>query len=748
MKLFRWLLRKGGDAPPQPTAPATPVSGSYLTDQPIEGVAEDRFNRWPFANRIAQTIIDSPPKRCTVIGIYGPWGDGKTSTLNLIEGALRGRENVVLVPFNPWIFGSEEQLLQAFFNELASKLDEKLPLTQRDISRELKAYGRKLSALSISLPFVKVDLDKLIGDDVSTRLKESRKTIDDLLVACGKRIVVLIDDIDRLDKTETHAIFKLVKLSGSFPNTTYLLAFDHEMVAAALGDKYGSGGVAAGRSFLEKIIQVPLHLPPPEEAAMRSLVFEEISEVLDRAGINLSDEDKATFFHRYTTAIEPRVRTPRQAKLYVNALSFAVPLLKDDTNAVDLMCVEALRIFYPKLYLYIRENPELFLGTSNERGSDRLNVIDKALAEPLVAMGLSDAKALRESVLKDIFPRVGSMGYGSEWEDIWALDKRVCARAYFSRYFQYAIPIGDVSDRDVDALIALMRPPPGAQQEVALRSFADKGNLPKLIEKLRLREDTLEPTVSATLARIIATNGSLVPRERGPWAFGGTFTQAAILVAHLVRRLGDDKLAAAHEVLSEGQPLPFAVECMRWMRKDKSQPEETRIFSVAQEHELEASLTQRIANDADKAPLYETYGREAPLLYSVWRLIAPDEVSSVLSAHLKAHPEQIDRFLSVFVGEAWSMETGIPVRSDFDRSNYDAVARLVDPELIFRTLKEKYGKEMDSPTYHNEREIPEERRIANQFAFVHAKAKDGDADDNETDSKPPAKKNPNAGPES
>ena len=67
----------------------------------------------------------------------------------------------------------------------------------------------------------------------------------------------MIDDIDRLDRTETQAIFKLVKLSASFNHTSYVLAFDDEIVAAAIGEKYGQGGLEAGRAFLEKISGPP-----------------------------------------------------------------------------------------------------------------------------------------------------------------------------------------------------------------------------------------------------------------------------------------------------------------------------------------------------------------------------------------------------------------------------------------------------------------------------------------------------------
>ena len=103
---------------------------------------------------------------------------------------------------------------------------------------------------------------KNVGDMLSSvELEELKNRVETALKEAGKRVVVLMDDIDRLDKNEIQTVFRLVKLVADFQNTAYVLAFDAQMVASALQERYSSRDPDAGQNFLEKIIQVPLDLP-------------------------------------------------------------------------------------------------------------------------------------------------------------------------------------------------------------------------------------------------------------------------------------------------------------------------------------------------------------------------------------------------------------------------------------------------------------------------------------------------------
>lgn len=122
----------------------------YVTDAPITQPPEDRFSRATFAERIARTIIAQRDSASIVVGIYGPWGDGKTSVLNLIEHVLDRDERTVPVRFNPWRLGSETEMFVGFFETLAESIDAKMTTGAQRIGHLLKEYGALLKPIPLA----------------------------------------------------------------------------------------------------------------------------------------------------------------------------------------------------------------------------------------------------------------------------------------------------------------------------------------------------------------------------------------------------------------------------------------------------------------------------------------------------------------------------------------------------------------------------------------------------------------------
>lgn len=739
--MFGWRRKKApkGELPTDVTeeiVPLKPVdpqasSDQYMSDQPISGRIQDRFHRAPFAIRIAETIARRADPSSLVLGVFGPWGDGKTSVLEMMEESLKGHTHVITVRFNPWHFQSEELLLRGFFATLADGLGKSLPNLKEKMGGMLKKYGSLLSLGSLTLGgMVQLnpgEMAKGFGESLSTvGLDELKQRIDSLLAESGKRIVILIDDIDRLDHDETHSIFKLVKLSASFKHTCYVLAFDDDVVSASLGQRYGSGGAAAGRAFLEKIIQVPLHLPPADRTSLRLLAFEGVEAALKQAEITLEQSKIDAFVTHFVDGLEPKLETPRLAKLYTNALTFALPLLKGEADTVDLMLIEGIRVLYPQLYAGIRDHPDIFLRGEREsrrRGMEELpSEVDLLMENCMPGIAKDQREKVRNGLLRPLFPRVGNMMYGGEWDRIWAKDQKICSQQYFNRFFTYGVPEGDVPDAQIQTLIVELTTSDEPGQRELLQEFVARRAIPRLIGMLRDRADTLEQDQAVALAEAIARNAEFLPRERGPMILGGTMMQGGILVSQLMRRVeqGRRRQHEAERIVQIANPVTFGGECLRWIQHSPDTPEDRRVLADGGELLLRKILAQRIAAENATNPIYLRYPKDAPSLYWLWNKESDkEEISKLLEERFNTEPAEVDAFLDCFVGEGWEMESGLPRRSALDRGSYDSISRLISPEYIVLNLKQRHGAGLDNPQYYPDDRMALAKKMAHQFVFIH-----------------------------
>ena len=709
----------------------TAIQSQYIADQPITGKAEDRFNRASFATRIAETIATRVDSSSIVLGLYGPWGDGKTSVLEMMQEALRLYPNTIVVRFNPWHFQNEDLLLRGFFTTLADAMDKSLPNLKERAGDLLKKYGSVLSLASVTVGgIVQVnpgDAAKGVGEAMSNvGLDELRKRIEKMLDEAKKRLVILIDDIDRLDRNETHAIFKLVKLSASFRHTSYVLAFDDDVVSAALGERYGAGGLLAGRAFLEKIIQVPLHLPPADENSLRQLALEGVQNALNQAGIELTQPQVDAFVRHFDDALLPQLETPRRAKLFSNALMFALPILKGEVNPVDLMLIEGIRVMYPHLYTGIRENPALFLrGERDERRNtlqEAVSQIDSLIERAIPELTRDERVRVKSRLLQPLFPRIGSTGYGGEWDKTWGAEQKVCSGEYFKRYFTYSVPVGDVPDAHVTALCEAAPVASDAEKRVLLEGFAVRQGLPRVILRLRQREESLTQIQASALITAFAVSGDLLPRERGMMIMADTRAKAGMLIAGLLRQIpvGEPRQAEAERAIQIAMPVGFSMECIRWIRHYEDKPPEKRVLADEGEAPLRAILTARIEEADTVSPLFIAHPKDAPYLYRSWADgTSADHVRQRLETHFDAAPEQLDDFLACYVGEAWAMESGLPRPADFDRGQYDSVSHLIPAEYVAANLRLRYGEELDTPQNYPPDTMAQPRRVAHQFMNVH-----------------------------
>jgi predicted KAP-like P-loop ATPase len=426
-----------------------------LSDSSLEDPEQDQLGYSDFAENLAGTIETRIPRQDFVVGIYGPWGSGKSTILNFVEYFLEEQdEPPLIIRFNPWWFSGQADLIRKFFDQLESGLGADSRF--EDVRDKLSNFASSLSNIPISsgTGVPAEPLLALIGEALATEgedLDGLKEEISEELRDADRRIVIMIDDIDRLTQDEIKQMFRLVKSVADFPNITYILAFDQEVVINALE---GEQGVYSGEEYLDKIIQLPKHVPIPEEGALDRFFTTRLDRLLHESDPVFDQQHWQTV---YQNGIMPTLQTPRDAVRLCNAVETSFASLEENINFVDLVAIETLRVFYRDIYEAIRSEPGRFVNNRayrsrrHDEDEDYGAFLDETLSDS------AEPEVVKE-LLSYLFPRVGEqfrrMRHHRENKDTFRKRRRICHPDMFPFYFRETVPRGELSTAELDSVLA------------------------------------------------------------------------------------------------------------------------------------------------------------------------------------------------------------------------------------------------------------------------------------------------------
>ena len=584
----------------------------FIYDKPIESEKDDFLGRKRFSQHLGNALLDWKENESLVIAIYGEWGSGKSSVINLASENIEQREHEnkpTIIEFNPWVFSEESTLGDHFFNEIAKELEIRND-TEKDktIAKKLKFYASLLSlapeenyfaglsskallvlgligisssqiidwlnippnwvqnslliggSLLVLLDVFKGYLSKIANyfekkaDYYSKSVSEVKSEIKKELQERQKKLVVVIDDIDRLNQSEIRQIFRLIRVNADFPNTIYLLAFDRKIIEKNLEEQVG----VSGKEYLNKIVQVSFDVPFAKSSKISAFLFKELDRilgVLPDSAQKFFGNDEPYWANVYHSGFKDFFKNIRDVKRFASSLEFNISQMYQgrimEVNPIDFIAVEAIRVFAPDFYLFMRDKSRLFTSTDrNDRGSR-----EKSPRRDEIEIALNELKSETQNsvleLIKRLFPQIdgiyqyGYSSHGHDWQSSWSSHLRVCATKNFDSYFTL-IPGGDeeeLSQFEIEEVLDKTNSEEGFEK--IIREYIDKGKIRKILQRIqdftddqnRIPQDNVKNVVKA-----LFNISDDLPEERlGMWDFGADMDLMRIIYQLMKRETDKQK---------------------------------------------------------------------------------------------------------------------------------------------------------------------------------------------------------------
>lgn len=308
---------------------------------------KDELEYEPLAASIARMLNRSlRPDSAFAMGVTGRYGDGKTSFINLMRQHLEAHE---VIDFCPWLYSDKQALNQGYFYELRQALSR----YDAALSNELEDYAQILA--SGKLPYFSGLARQVQTALQLRRRKPSFEVINHKLRELGIKLVVIIDDLDRLTPDEVIEVIRIIRSSGAFANTVFIAAYDKNHIAKALKDKLSE---ERGEVFLEKVFQFEVTLPQKGSRFIvdklldhfKSFMKKEHSEkIIDSLSeiktSSLYGEEKVFRASRFIYNLRDVNRFLNSWKITYNELG-----INEEVDIANLFYIELLRFKYRTIY--------------------------------------------------------------------------------------------------------------------------------------------------------------------------------------------------------------------------------------------------------------------------------------------------------------------------------------------------------------------------------------------------------------
>ncbi len=356
-------------------------SPKFEEDKPITCSEDDELGFVEDVDLLFQSINDRQDSSSFSIGINARWGDGKSSFINLLaEKVITNKDGYILVRFNPRYANNDSiqaSFFETFFSEL-SKFDSRFKRSFNDYLKviDVIADNNYLSAL--------LSMTELFNRE------DEKEKINQAIKQLGKRVIVIIEDLDRLMKDEIIEVLKLIDGNASFDNLIFISAYDKDSIHSLIS-------LDECNTYSDKFFTYERTLPLRSPNLMLKFLIEHL---IQNQGFSKDEEDEIRNVVRANSSLfQAYLHNLRDIKRYINLVRPAIKRIYKEIKVRDFLLIELVRYRYPNEYRKLYEQNSHKDSETNFERKITIDGIDKEYKS--------------QDILSVLFPSNGNYSYRS-----------------------------------------------------------------------------------------------------------------------------------------------------------------------------------------------------------------------------------------------------------------------------------------------------------------------------------------------
>lgn len=336
----------------------------FFAERPTE---KDECNRKRCAEILRDKIIESFTQHQLEEGAFTilfneRYGAGKSSFFEIFNDTCK-KSNLNLIEFKPWLFSNSDDITKGLLKILSNHFDDSDDM----VEKLFRIYSTQMTAHTTSNLLYNICASSSNGIAIENQFDN----IKVILAKASTPLVIVIDDVDRLQSNELLSLLKLIRNTADFPNIVYIIAADKTAISTSLNNV----GINNADIYLQKFFNFEM-LFPSFDNSMEEIFISKLSELLTKYGISRNDIFFSNVEIKHINYLSYVFKTYRDLYRFLNLVTYTFDTHKQSTTLSDLYIPDLIRILIIQyldsdVYKILRDNKELLLSYNVQ--TDRLS---------------------------------------------------------------------------------------------------------------------------------------------------------------------------------------------------------------------------------------------------------------------------------------------------------------------------------------------------------------------------------------